>query len=54
MTASLAGAGSDRPPSGVRRLDRRHALTGVLLTVPALASYSAGSGTQAPAYPVAR
>lgn len=41
MTASLAGAGSDRPPSRARRLDRRHALTGVILTVPALAALAA-------------
>ena len=41
MTASRGGAGPDRPPFPARSLDRRAALTGMLLTFPALAALAA-------------
>src|SRR5215470_4849992 len=41
MAATSNGAGPDRPPFHARSLDRRTALTGVLLTLPALAALAA-------------
>jgi ABC-type sugar transport system permease subunit len=41
MTAPRGGAGFDRPPFLARSLDRRAALSGALLTFPALAALAA-------------